>query len=186
MTEVRGPVSYFPTIEAKYGRTIDEWKAAMRATGLQKPKELIDWLKAEHGFGHGHAAAITHHLLAEGTTRGTTDDQVNGLFTAKKAHWRPAYDRLAEAIAGLGDVKVLPKKGMVGFAKTKAQFTVLAPSTPDRFDIGLKLPGVAPTARLADADGWYTSMTHRVQLSSPDQVDDELLGWVRQAYEASR
>jgi hypothetical protein len=58
----KGPASYFPSIEAKYGRSIDEWLAAMRETGLTKHSELVAWLKEEHGFGHGHASAITHHF----------------------------------------------------------------------------------------------------------------------------
>ena len=63
MTKVRGPAAYFPSIEAKYGRTIDEWKAMMRDTGLTTWKELMAWLKDEHGMGHGHANALTIAFL---------------------------------------------------------------------------------------------------------------------------
>jgi hypothetical protein len=59
----KGPASYFPSIEVKYGKTIDEWLALMRATGITKHSELVGWLKAEHGMGHGHANALTAHLL---------------------------------------------------------------------------------------------------------------------------
>lgn len=180
----RGPASYFPSIEARYGRTIAEWKTLMRATGLTSHKELVAWLKGEHGMGHGHANALTHDLLDEGASQVSDDEQVARLFPPKKAHWRPVYDTLSEAIDSLGDVKILPKKTLVGFA-TRAQFVMLQPSTPDRFDIGLKLPGVAPTDRLEPAGSWNTMMTHRVQLTSPDQVDPELLSWIKAAHEAS-
>ncbi|MBF6411831.1 DUF4287 domain-containing protein [Nocardia cyriacigeorgica] len=63
MTKSHGPASYFPSIEAKYGRSIDEWKTAMSESGRASHKELVDWLKTEHGFGHGHANAITQHFL---------------------------------------------------------------------------------------------------------------------------
>lgn len=183
--KVHGPASYFPSIEARYGRTIAEWKADMRASGHESHKDLVAWLKDEHGFGHGHAAAISSHLLAEGAPTAGAAEQVDRLFPAKKAHWRPVYDRLAAEIEGFGTVTVLPKKTLVGFG-TKAQFVMLQPSTPERFDVGLKLPGVDPTDRLEPAGTWNTMMTHRVQVTSADQVDAELLGWVRQAYEASR
>ncbi|MBF6078763.1 DUF4287 domain-containing protein [Nocardia beijingensis] len=62
-TKPHGPASYFPSIEAKYGRSIEEWKAAMRETGSSSHKELVEWLKTEHGFGHGHAGALTQHYL---------------------------------------------------------------------------------------------------------------------------
>ncbi|MEV6338372.1 DUF4287 domain-containing protein [Nocardia vinacea] len=62
-TKPKGPASYFPSIEAKYGRTIDEWKSAVRASNLASHKEIVEWLKSEHGFGHGHATAIAQHYL---------------------------------------------------------------------------------------------------------------------------
>ena len=62
---VRGPASYFPSIEKKYGRPIDEWLDLARghladATHM----ETVSWLKAEHGLGHGHANAIVAHVRA--------------------------------------------------------------------------------------------------------------------------
>ena len=64
MTEpVRGPAAYFPSIEAKYGRSIAEWKTMMEATGMTSWKELMAWLKGEHGFGHGHANALVIDFL---------------------------------------------------------------------------------------------------------------------------
>ncbi|MEU8898435.1 DUF4287 domain-containing protein [Nocardia sp. NPDC048505] len=62
-TKPHGPASYFPSIEAKYGRTIAEWKSAMADTDLTTFKDLVAWLKTEHGFGHGHATALTQHYL---------------------------------------------------------------------------------------------------------------------------
>ncbi|WP_328392063.1 DUF4287 domain-containing protein [Nocardia sp. NBC_00416] len=64
-TTPKGPASYFPSIEAKYGRSIDEWKAVLRDSGSSAHKELVELLKT-HGFGHGHAnALVQHHLHPE-------------------------------------------------------------------------------------------------------------------------
>ena len=63
--KVKGPASYFPSIEAKYGRPIAEWKAIIRAAMPARHMELVAMLKAEHGMGHGHANALVAHTLAE-------------------------------------------------------------------------------------------------------------------------
>jgi len=63
---VKGPASYFPSIEKKYGRPIAEWKKVIRASGLTRHMELVGMLKSEHGLGHGHANALVAHTLAEG------------------------------------------------------------------------------------------------------------------------
>ena len=64
-----GPASYFPSIEKKYGRSIADWQQLVRTRGLTKHSELVDWLKAEHGMGHGHATALVGYTLAEDATR---------------------------------------------------------------------------------------------------------------------
>ncbi|MFF4870513.1 DUF4287 domain-containing protein [Streptomyces sp. NPDC000961] len=61
---VKGPASYFPSIEKKYGRPIDEWLEIVRFSPLDKHMELVSWLKAEHGLGHGHANALVAHVRA--------------------------------------------------------------------------------------------------------------------------
>lgn len=67
---VQGPASYFPSIEKKYGRPIAEWKELIRSSGLSNHMELVNWLKTEHGMGHGHANALVAHTLKE-DARGT-------------------------------------------------------------------------------------------------------------------
>lgn len=61
----KGPASYFPSIEKKYGRPIADWKALVRARYPAKHMELVAMLKDEHGMGHGHANAIVADTLAE-------------------------------------------------------------------------------------------------------------------------
>lgn len=67
MTEekIKGPASYFPSIEKTYGRPIAEWKALVRARMPARHMELVAMLKSEHGMGHGHANAVVAHTLAE-------------------------------------------------------------------------------------------------------------------------
>ena len=66
MTEKpKGPASYFPSIEARYGRSIAEWKALIRARPTRKHMELVARLKDEHGMGHGHVNALVADTLRE-------------------------------------------------------------------------------------------------------------------------
>lgn len=61
----KGPASYFPSIEKKYGRPIADWQAMIRSSDLERHMELVAWLKAEHGLGHGHANALVAATPAE-------------------------------------------------------------------------------------------------------------------------
>jgi hypothetical protein len=64
---VKGPASYFPSIEKTYGQPIDHWKTLIRGQSGKKHMEIVNWLKADHGLGHGHANALVAHTLAETT-----------------------------------------------------------------------------------------------------------------------
>ena len=63
--KVKGPASYFPSIEKKYGRPVDEWLELIRQSPLERHMELVNWLKTEHGLGHGHANALVGYVRAE-------------------------------------------------------------------------------------------------------------------------
>jgi len=69
MTEspIKGPASYFLSIEKKYGRPISDWQTLVRQSLPAKHMDLVAMLKTEHGMGHGHANAIVAATLAEAT-----------------------------------------------------------------------------------------------------------------------
>jgi len=67
-TKTKGPASYFPSIEKKYGQPIDHWLDLLGTVSGKKHMEMVTWLKAEHGMGHGHANALVAHYLASAKT----------------------------------------------------------------------------------------------------------------------
>ena len=67
--KVKGPASYFPSIEKKYGQPIAHWLALVGKLKDVKHMEMVNWLKAEHNMGHGHANAIVAYFLASNKTQ---------------------------------------------------------------------------------------------------------------------
>ena len=61
--KVKGPASYFPSIEKTYGKPISAWLEVLEAAGARKHMELVTLLKTGHGLGHGHASALVAHFL---------------------------------------------------------------------------------------------------------------------------
>lgn len=62
--KVKGPASYFPSIEKKYGQPVEHWLKVLRGAGDLEHMELVGMLKSEHGLGHGHANALVAYHLA--------------------------------------------------------------------------------------------------------------------------
>lgn len=169
-------------LAAKSGRTLEQWVASARQSGAAKHGEIVSWLKREHGLGHGYANLVAAKTLEAAAPAGG-DDLVAAQYAGAKAALRPIHDALAAAVAGFGaDVELAPKKTYVSLRRSK-QFGLVQPSTATRVDVGIQLKGVAPTARLEASGSFNAMVSHRVRVERLAEVDDELLGWLRQAYE---
>jgi len=174
-------------IETKTGRTLDQLREALAATGLTKHGQLRDWAKAELGLGHGDANTLVHLALAsDGTSAAraagaSVDEVLDGIYVGPKAAMRPIHDAVMAAANGLGDFEVLPKKGYVSLRRKK-QFAMVGPATNTRFEVGLNMKGVEGTERLvAQAPGGMCQ--YKVVLAGPEDVDGAFAGWLREAYE---
>lgn len=174
-------------LEEKYGRSLDEWVEIVNASGLEKVKERINFLKSEHGLTYGYAnmIALTAKDRAGQAASGVEKDLVADQYAGEKAALRPIYDTLLAAVNDFGDdVEISPKRTYVSLRRKK-QFALIQPSTKTRVDVGLNLKAIEPQGKL-EASGSFNAMcTHRVRLESQADVTDELLGWLKAAYDAA-
>jgi len=183
MAKVEDAVASFErNIEAQTGKSVAAWATLVTGQGLEKHGQMVAWLKETHGLSHGHA----NHIAKRATQAAApppTDDPVAPLFAGAKQGLRPLYEAVIAAAAGLGDdVEIAPKKANVSLRRRK-QFALVQPSTATRLDLGLILKDQPPEGRLEVSGAFNAMFTHRVRLATADDLDDELLGWLRAAYD---
>lgn len=175
-------------IEKRSGKRLDELVKLLGASGALKFGERRDFLKRELGMGHGDANAVVAYAAQKTAGTPSAGDSspaaaVDEIYSGKKAQLRPLHDALIAKIDAFGDYEIAPKKGYVSLRRKK-QFAMIGPATQSRVDVGLNMKGVAATARLvAEAPGKMCN--YKVALSSPKEVDAELIGWIRQAYDSA-
>ncbi len=170
-------------LRSKTGRGLEEWVTAARATGIGKHKALVDHLKANEGLTHGYANSVALKTFGSDASAIGDEALLAAMFAGPKAGLQPIYDRLVAIARDFGsDVELAPKKGYVSLRRSK-QFAILQPSTKDRFDLGLNPKGTEPGSRLEPSGRFNARVSHRVRLQSPDDVDGELIEWLRAAYE---
>ncbi|MFA7434046.1 MAG: DUF4287 domain-containing protein [Gemmobacter sp.] len=61
----KGPASYFPAIEAKYGQPVAHWLGLIESRLDDPHMQVVAWLKDTHGLGHGHANALVAFARAK-------------------------------------------------------------------------------------------------------------------------
>jgi len=81
-----------------------------------------------------------------------------------------------------GDIEVAPKNNYVSLRRKK-QFVILQPSTKTRFEIGLNLRGHEPEGRLEAITSANAMCSHRINISDTKDIDNEVIGWLKTAYD---
>jgi len=178
--------AYLDNIQAKTGKSPDDFKAMAAEKNLTTTGQIMNWCKTEFGLGHGHAMAIAHLVLDGRDPSANPEEKISNLFAGKKAHWQKAYDDLVTKVKAFGaDVAAAPGKTYINLQRGGKKFAIVQPSSADRLDLGIKLKGVEATARFEPAGNWNEMVTHRVRIADACQIDDEVINWLKKAYDAA-
>lgn len=171
-------------IEKRTGKPLAELVALLGASGAQKHGEQVAWLKTNLGMGHGDANTLAHHARAmQSPVEPVGTDPLDAIYTGAKAGLRATHEALVRAIDQFGAYETAPKKGYVSLRRAK-QFCMLGPATQTQIEIGINAKQLTGGERLkAQAPGGMCA--YKVRIASTAEVDAELLGWLRTAYEAA-
>lgn len=176
-------------IQNRTGKTLEELAALINDSGLQKHGEIRDMLIRELGLGHGDATSLTHYVLKSDGQRmaeakGLTGDKIiDEIYSGPKAALRPIHDRLMEAIRPFGEFEIAPKKGYVSLRR-KRQFAMIGPTTNTRVEVGLNHKSLESDPRLLEQKAG-SMCNYIVKINQAEEVDENLITWIRQAYESA-
>jgi hypothetical protein len=175
--------AYLDAVKAKTGKTPEDFRVLVAERGLVKHGEIVAWLKADYGLGHGHANAVTQVILHAQDPHVPVEEQVANYFQGGKARWRAPYEALLHAVKRFGaDVQVAPTTSYLSLVRQGKKFAILA-ATAERLDLGIKRKGVPAQGRFEEAGAWNAMVTHRVRIHEPGELDEEVLAWLQHAYE---
>ena len=163
----------------KTGKTSEEWQKVVSSLALEKHGQIVKHLKGEYSVTHGFANLIAHDFLNKNDTQEV--DLVAQQYE-KKPELKPIYDAIISALSDLTDIGISPKKAYVSLRRNK-QFALIQPSTKTRLDVGINMKDEPTTDRLEASGSFNGMVSHRVRLTDAAQVDDELMGWIKLAYE---
>ncbi|MCA9782790.1 MAG: DUF4287 domain-containing protein [Candidatus Cloacimonetes bacterium] len=182
-------------IETRSGRTLSQLHQLIQRSGLEKHGQIRDMLKSELGLGHGDANTLAHmalnspeRLVSVSAASAPSVEQdleavLDGLYSGPKSALRPLHEALMRQINQFGPFEIAPKKTYISLRRAK-QFAMVGPATRTQVEVGLNCRTLSGGERLkVQKPGGMCS--HTVRLSGPEDVDGELLGWIRQAFDTA-
>lgn len=165
------------------GKSLEQWIKIVQKQNFSKHGEIIKYLKSEHEFTHGFANLVAHKARASDAGSIADKDSLVDAQYKGKEHFRPLYDKLLKDILKFGkDVEIAPKKSYVSLRRKK-QFGCLNPATKSRFEIGINLKGQAGKGKLQEITKANAMFSHKIDLKGIEEVDAEVMNWLKKAYE---
>jgi predicted transport protein len=175
-------ITMLENLKEKTGYSLDEWKMLISTQSLSKHGEIVKFLKETHKVTHGYASEIALKVLGSDADSITDTDELIISQYKGKEHLKPFYDKLVGEIQQFdGDFEIAPKKTYVSL-KRKKQFIILNPASKTRFEIGFNLKGVEAKGKL-EAEKPNGICSHKINLSDINEINKEVIDWIKMAYE---
>jgi hypothetical protein len=171
-------------IEQRTGKTLTQLAKIIKGSGLDKHGEIVAMLKQDLGMGHGDANTLVHYTRRAEAPAAGGGDVLDEIYAGPKSGLRPIHDALMKAINTFGAFEVAPKKGYVSL-RGKKQFAMIGPATNTQVEVGLNMKGVKGTSRLVEQKPGGMCQ-YKVRLADAKEVDDQLIGWIRTAYDSAQ
>ena len=165
------------------GDGLDTWNERVVASGRKDETSLRAWLSEKGVTGYPAMLLVMERFGYPDYLQTSAEDLIENQYADRPAT-RPIYDAFLALLPEVGEIEVQARKTYVAFLTPKRTFSALVPTTRTRSDLGLRLPASQPAkGRLEVAKSFaQSSVTHKIGLTNADDIDDEVVGWIKHSY----
>ena len=165
------------------GDGLETWNARVREGAFSDEASLRKWLGEQGVTGYPAMLLVMERFGYPDYLQASADELIENQYADRPA-LRPILDTFLALLPAVGDVEVQARKTYVAFITPKRTFAALVPTTKTRSDLGLRLPASQPSSgRLETAKSFpQSAVTHKIGLTSADELDDEVVGWIKSSY----
>ena len=178
-------IKMIENLKINTGKSLGQWIIIVRAKNFSKHGEIIKFLKQEHSFTHGFANLVALKARESDADSFENKDNLVNLQYKGKEHFKPLYDKLVTEISQFGDnIEIAPKKAYVSL-RSKKQFAILNPAAKSRFEIGLIIKNQKGEGLLEEIKTSNSMCSHKINLTSIEDINNEVMNWIKIAYKKS-
>ncbi len=170
-------------IQKKTGQSLQQMAKAIEASGLSKHGEKRKFLMEKYEIGFGDANTVIHVLKQAAAPAPASNDPLDLIYVGPKAHLRPIHEALMARIDTFGEFEKAPKKTYISLRRKK-QFAMIGPATKTQVEIGINVKELPPNERLKVMPP-ASMCQYSTRISSVEEIDDALLGWVKAGFNAA-
>lgn len=178
-------ITMLENLKKNTGKSLEQWIALVKKEKFEKHRQIMKFLKVDHGFTHGFANLVAHKTLATDAGSEENKDVLVEEQYKGKEHFLPLYEQIVDEIKNLGnDVEFAPKRSYVSIRRKK-QFAMLTPATKQRFEIGINLKGQPGLGILEEISNPQSMCSHKINIAAEEKLPKEAVEWLKKAYDAA-
>jgi len=151
----------------------------IRRRTFRDERQLREWLSRHHVDGYAQQLLVMERFGYPDFIASNGHDLITGQY-ADRPQLRPILDAIVSVAGMCGSVVIQARKTYVSLVSSWRTFARVQPITKQRVDLGLRLAGQKPVGRLRSNP--HETMRLRISLATPDDVNSEVVTWVRRAY----
>lgn len=165
------------------GEDVERWKQRIAAKRFTREGALRQWLTQEGVTGYSQTLLVWERFGYPSYMTASATDLIGRQY-ADRPQLRPILDRILAILPEVSPVIIVQaRKTYISLVNQRRTFAQVQATTRKRLDLALRLEGQRPSGRLRSAKGIGNgSMTVKLELASPDDLDAEAIEWLRQAY----
>jgi hypothetical protein len=170
-------------LQERTGEGLAAWNRRIKKERLPDEDSLRAWLTKQGVTGYAQSLLVMERFGYPDFMTASADELIDGQY-ADRPHLRPIFDAVVDAAVGLGEVTVQARKTYVSLVSPRRTFARVQATTKGRIDVALRLDGEKPHGRLRPSK-IHETMAVQIGLTSPKEVDSEVLRWLGKAYRES-
>jgi hypothetical protein len=171
-------------LQERTGLDVTTWNQRIQEQHLKDEQALRAWLTEQGVTGYGQNLLVMERFGYPDFLRASAEELIEGQY-ADRPQLRPILEAILGATAGLGEVTIQARKTYVSLMTARRTFARVQPTTKQRVDLALRLERPKPSGRLQPSR-IHTSTPLQISLTTPEDVDAEVLDWLQKAYEQNR
>lgn len=174
---------FMDELKSSTGKDLSSWLAIVDGIGTKKRNEVIERLKADHGFNHMQASLLAGiHANGGKPVYQSTDGLLDAQF-GKNEDMRPLYDEFVAFISkNFPNATMLPKKTYVSVLENREFGAVNIKKGELRIGLDLGDRPFDDNVQKAKLTGPMPRISHMVVATDKGRFDAELIDLLKQSH----
>jgi predicted transport protein len=174
---------FIDTAKDKTGKTLVQWLSLVKASGIEKRNDILDWLKKGHGLGHMQAQFVTGIYLNNGNPVYSNESILLENHFTRNPDMRQMFDAVAEKIISeFQGTQLIPKKTYLSFTAVREFAAVNIKAAELRLGLDLGNLPFDETIQKSKLTGPMPRISHMVIITDINRLDNKIVELLKQSY----